>query len=533
MALPISAGEILDVAKWAFDLWKSCKAAKGKFEQVSKEVYGMRAVIEIARLHCKSPSSIINHVDDGEKTLRRQLGVYIQNCKKALSEAEALLERYKRMSMPERIRRGWGGSVEVADLVSDLSSFTTQLNSSLTLSGVGVVNANVLEGFTATLKGIDWIEEALEKNDGDEKVAVKEVMQDSGRTGVSREEAKMYHDIIESYAREVCLMENLLPTRRAQTPDLSRGRDPDPNLLDVAPAAPCRMFVNSSPSGEQVKYQKGPYLGRPGGKKPGYTLECWLVQVKSTKALFVSFQISKKEKQTRGQWKLREIAKQFEASSQASQLANDHELVNWVLQDRKKEEKNKDFTWYPHAAKIESKNMLYLGVGVEEQAMIVIKRQTTPEAQRKFSKKPLFMKKGAPVEKVKPGKEQPQTEKGQRKDKTPKGDQAEGKGWIPSEGKPAGMKPPERKGQPQDEKPQAGKGHPPGGKPEAEKLPKVKGQRQGGKGQQEERKGQRHYKKQQVKPGQRQEETPEDEAKGMAKPSTSKQNKKPCGRRGP
>lgn len=463
----ISAGEIFDVAKWAFDLWRSCKAAEGKFEQVSKEVYGMRTVIQIAHLHRQSPSSIINHVDDKKKTLRRQLGVYIQNCKQALSEAEALLERYKKMSVAQRITWALWGDADVADVVSNLSSFTTQLNTfnnSLTLEGIGVVNTNVLRGFAAILKGIDRIEEALEENDGDEKVAMTEVMQEIRGTGVSREEAKTYHDIIEGYAREVCPKKNLLPTRRAQTPDSSRGRDPDPNFLNVTPAAPRRRSVNSSPGGRQVKNRKTPFLGRPGGKKPDYTLQCWLVQVKSTEALFVTFQFSEKEKQTRGQWKLREMAEQFKASPQTSQLANDHELVNWVLQDTKKQEKNKDFAWYPHAAKMERKNSVYLGLGVERQAMIIIKRQMTPEAQRIAKEKVMAAKKKAAAEKAKPtknepqeGKRQPQKEKGQQK-RQPQEGRRERKGQQQKGKRRSQEQPQEGKKQPKEEKAQQQEG---------------------------------------------------------------------------
>ena len=200
MALPISAGEILEVAKLAYDLWASFKAAKGKFEQVSKELYEMRTVMQIVHLDCESPESIINHVDDENETIRRKLRVYIQKCEQGLSEAEALLERYKNMSISDKVHWIWRGDAEVADMVSNLSTYTTQLNTfinTLTYKGVGKVNANLLKGFATILKGIDRIEEALENNDDDGKVAVKEVMRDIRRSGVSQEEAAKYSDIIE------------------------------------------------------------------------------------------------------------------------------------------------------------------------------------------------------------------------------------------------------------------------------------------------------------------------------------------------
>ena len=36
MALPISASEIYQVGKFAYDLWNACKAAQGEFDQLGK-----------------------------------------------------------------------------------------------------------------------------------------------------------------------------------------------------------------------------------------------------------------------------------------------------------------------------------------------------------------------------------------------------------------------------------------------------------------------------------------------------------------
>ncbi len=36
MSSPVSASEVLAVAKFAWDLWNSCKAEKGEFDQIGK-----------------------------------------------------------------------------------------------------------------------------------------------------------------------------------------------------------------------------------------------------------------------------------------------------------------------------------------------------------------------------------------------------------------------------------------------------------------------------------------------------------------
>ena len=236
MALPIGAGEIFSVAKFAFQLWQSCKAAKGEFEQVGKEVYAMRTEIELVRLECKNPSSIINVADDKEKTIRRELGIHIRNCKHALSEVEDLLKSYRKMSMLERGLWALKGHTEVADLESNLSVLATRLNSyvnGLALKGVGMVHANLVGGFDRLQKVIGRIEEALETNNGDTSASANEVVQEIGRLGLSHEQVRMYHDIMDDYAEEMCNAENLAGTPRAQTPDTSRGQGTNSSRLGV------------------------------------------------------------------------------------------------------------------------------------------------------------------------------------------------------------------------------------------------------------------------------------------------------------
>ena len=76
------------------------------------------------------------------------------------------------------------------------------------------------------------------------------------------------------------------------------------------------------------------------------------------------------------------MARQFNGSCDNDKLDGSHHLVQWVLKDRRKKEKDPIFTWYPYAAKVERKGKVLLGMGIEEQAMVIIKKQLTPEAQK-------------------------------------------------------------------------------------------------------------------------------------------------------
>lgn len=106
------------------------------------------------------------------------------------------------------------------------------------------------------------------------------------------------------------------------------------------------------------------------------------VQIKSGHLTLLTWEFLEKDLQPRGQWKLQEMAQQFRASKK-SKLNDDHDLVNWVFKDRQKKEEESQYTWYPYAAKKEEKGSLALNLGVEKQAMVIIRRKLTPKAQRK------------------------------------------------------------------------------------------------------------------------------------------------------
>ena len=378
MASPVSPGEVIAIAKFAYRLWKSCKAAKGEFDTIAMEVSTMDTVIQLVHCDLENPKSIMNLVDNKEKTIRKQLGIHIRNCENALTDLENLLKRYNDMSILDKAAWALWGRAEVAGLKANLSSFATQLDSwmtSLTLKAVGLVNSNVV-------KGIGRIEGELERNNGNDKAAVAEVMRDMKKSGVSHDQASRYSTIISSYAKEVSNSECFKKTQWARTPDPPRGRK-DSNALGV-PEGPHRAkSADALKPGKHSTDSRRASLGAHAHKKPKYFLECWLIQIKSGQALFLTFKLSEKEQQTRGQWKLEEMASQFKSFSTAPTLEDNHDLIQWVVKDREKHEYDDDYTWSPYAAKVERKGSLYLGMGVEEQAMVIIRRQLTAKAQRK------------------------------------------------------------------------------------------------------------------------------------------------------
>ena len=346
----------------------------------------MRTVVELVHIDCEDPLSILNIVDNKEKTIRKQLRIHIRNCKQALDDVDSLLKRYAKMSVIDRVAWAWKGHDEVNDLESNLSSFATQLDSfvnSLTLRGVGAVYQQ--QG--RILKGIGRVEEALEKAKGNSVAAVGEVMQEVAQGKVSPGSTERYKSIISDYAQEVSLSTSFAKPR-ARTPDPGRGRSDSNGRLSLPLGHKRATSANTFQSNKTMNVNKGPLAESRAlvNNKPNNKLECWLIQIKSGHLTLFTWQLSEKEIQCRGQWKLEEMARQFK-SSKYSKLNNDHDLVKWVLEDKNKMEKDPDYLWRPYAAKIEEKGLLALNLGVEKQAMVIVKRQLTPEAQKRVDEK--------------------------------------------------------------------------------------------------------------------------------------------------
>jgi len=385
MAIPVSPGEILAVAKFATRLWKSCKAAPSEFQQVGKEVIAMRTIVETVHIEYQDPDSIINLVDKKpERIIGKRLKVYIHNCEEALKAVDTLLKQYERMGVKDKVLWALKGKSEVALLEANLSSSASQLDSyvsKITLKGVGLVNENLIAG-------LGRLEDLLEKYAGNEKAAVAEEMRQRHKSGCSKKETKRLQKLMEDYAQEVSrsAAADIEPegTVRSTTPDPPRDHKAHKDHLTVPmPNRPRAGSVDTAldAKGAQAN-RRSPKKGKK-PKKPKFTLECWLVQIKSAQAFFVTLEMSEKESQNRGQWKLREMAKQFNYLPAKDRLPGDHELVSWVLEDRKKKEADERYTWYAYAAKMERKGNVLLGLGVEEQAMVIIKRQLRAKPKKK------------------------------------------------------------------------------------------------------------------------------------------------------
>ena len=152
----------------------------------------------------------------------------------------------------------------------------------------------------------------------------------------------------------------------------------DTDDADAAVKQTLKGRQNLTPVQQQITKHYANFVAQerntnPRKPKSSSYLECWTV----TKATVSGVSKFDAEKDTRGQWKLREIAADFRAStliSTAAALAED-DRVKWILKGSRDAEKNPtNFDWKLVAARRQKCSFVVLGVTVDEQIMVILKR---------------------------------------------------------------------------------------------------------------------------------------------------------------
>jgi len=173
----------------------------------------------------------------------------------------------------------------------------------VTLKGVGAVYQKQRK----IQSGIGRIEEALEKTKGDDKAAIREVMQEVSESKTSRKSTERYMSIISDYAHEVSRCTSFAQPRSQQI--LLEGAKGSSSTLGVPDPNSRAKSADTSKGAKNLNVQKGsPPNKKVPANNPKHTLECWLIQIKSGYLTFLTWQLSENEVQSCGQWKLEEMA---------------------------------------------------------------------------------------------------------------------------------------------------------------------------------------------------------------------------------
>ena len=291
-ALTVSPETVFKVTRFANELWQSCRAAKGHFDRIGKEVFTMKTVTELVALELKDKQPPISRVDDGRRgnMYYKQLEMLIENCKQALQDVDACLKKHEKMYMTQRLAWTWKGEEEVSNLVADLSSFGTQLDSFVNMSEFGELHG-----------GVGRLEQLLDRNGGNDSFAVDTMMTELAETWLSIQNAAKYEEVIASYALEASKTVKASGGRGVKAKALSSG------TLDVPGFGPRQRIARakSTDAAATAVTKTSRYAQLPGNKNGKHMLECWLIQFKPGNVL----SLSEKELQPRGQCQLEEMAK--------------------------------------------------------------------------------------------------------------------------------------------------------------------------------------------------------------------------------
>ena len=158
--------------------------------------------------------------------------------------------------------------------------------------------------------------------------------------------------------------------------ELDKTNDADVAVNNTIKNRPNITPVHIQLSKDYSKLMAGERDKRP-KKDYGSYLECWTV-LKVTVQGTTKFQA---DKDTRGQWKLREMAEDTKKSKGSLALKND-DRVQWILKSSKDKEEDKARDWWFVAARLQRCNETVLGVEVEEQLMAIIKRSKKLKATK-------------------------------------------------------------------------------------------------------------------------------------------------------
>ena len=381
-ALPVSPGSLNNIARFASELWQSCKAGKGQFERVGREAFAVKIAVELVALELEDKQLPVNALDADKstKTHYKQLGIHIGNCQQALQAAYDCLRKYEKMAAWQQLRWGRNGREEIDSLVADLASFATQLD-----SFVGALNM----GASGKILGrIGRIEQLLDSNGGSEVETVDTIMADM-TPGMSSQNYERCKYLIISYTEETAKSgrANAGLGKKLKTDSPSERKKSDATVASFSARLQMRSrSVDTEKSTVVNDLQRSRSANPPPSTtsgKPKHVLECWLIQIKAGNFTFLAWQKSGKEFQPRGQCQLEEMARQFRASKSAKH-PDEYDLVGWVVEDRQKAEQDRaNYEWRRYAAKLERKGDLVLDQGVEEQAMVIIERCLTAQAALK------------------------------------------------------------------------------------------------------------------------------------------------------
>ena len=133
MSFGWSVSDIALLVRLAYKTTQGARAACGEFDELTRETYGLHAILQRLKIEADKPHSFINR--PGE-TYKQELESISSGCQHVLTQLDKILDKYNALSDQEKsvrklwkqVRFGSGAVADVADLRSKITSYTAALS---------------------------------------------------------------------------------------------------------------------------------------------------------------------------------------------------------------------------------------------------------------------------------------------------------------------------------------------------------------------------------------------------------------------
>ena len=144
MSFGCSVSDIALLVRLAYKTTQGARAACGEYHELTRETYGLHAVLQRLKIEADKPHSFINR--PGE-TYKQELESISSGCQQVLTQLDKILDKYNALSDQEKsvrklwkqVRFGSGVVADVADLRSKVTSYTASLSLFINLVSMNTV----------------------------------------------------------------------------------------------------------------------------------------------------------------------------------------------------------------------------------------------------------------------------------------------------------------------------------------------------------------------------------------------------------
>ena len=225
MSFGWAASDILALGQMAYKVVQSSRKACGEYDELTREVTALHAVLKRLELEISKSNSPINREGDSSC---EELTEIAKDCRKVLRVLDIILDKYNALDEGERrgrrlwqkIRFGNGEMNDLVDIRSKMVLYTSAMTFYLNLVSVGTLGKmeeqmNITGGVVKEIQvAVNQITiQSIAKNNhegsilttysSDDKAVWKEFRRELIRSGFSSSDLQRYKDTIQSYVKEL------------------------------------------------------------------------------------------------------------------------------------------------------------------------------------------------------------------------------------------------------------------------------------------------------------------------------------------